>query len=157
VSDPQFIKVRYRISEQVNREGGMTAKMAGDRARRELSAEEEKARQAVRETIRKLEGLCRDRNSTMDAVYDLSTEVLDVAGLYDDRPLSESAYALCELSDRLRTQGRVDWSAVNVCTEAMKVIWGAEGPDRDQIRDVLEGLWALVDYVKVAEKEEPAA
>ncbi len=157
MSEPQFIKVRYRLTDQVGREGGMTAKMAGERAARELSAEEEKARLAVRETIRKLERLCRDRNAGMDAVYDLSTEVLDVAGLYDDRPLSESAYALCELTDRLRTKGREDWSAVNICTEAMKVIWGAEGPDREKIRNVLEGLWALVDYVKVAEKEEPTA
>lgn len=157
MSDAQFIKVRYKLTDQIAREGGMTAGLASERAARELSAEEQKARQAVRVTIGKLETLCKERNSTMDAVYDLSTEVLDVAGLYDDRPLSEAAYALCELTDRLRTNGREDWSAVNVCTEAMKVIWGAEGPERAQIKSVLEGLWALVDYIKMPEKEAPEA
>jgi hypothetical protein len=157
MSDAQFIKVRYKLTDQIAREGGMTAGLASERAARELSAEEEKARQAVRVTISKLEALCKEKSGTMDAVYDLSTEVLDVAGLYDDRPLSEAAYALCELADRLRTQGRADWSAVNVCTEAMKVIWAAEGPQRGQIKSVLEGLWALVDYIKMPEKEEPEA
>lgn len=152
MSDPQFIKVRYKLTDQISREGGMTAALASERASRELSAEEEKARQAVRVTIGKLETLCKERSSTMDAVYDLSTEILDVAGLYDDRPLSEAAYALCELTDRLRTNDRTDWSSVNICTEAMKVIWAATGPDRDQIKSVLEGLWALVDYVKMPEK-----
>jgi len=157
MSEAQFIKPRYKLTDQIGREGGMTAGMAGERARRELSAEEEKARQAVRATIARIEDLCRTRDAGMDAVYDLSTEVLDVAGLYDDRPLSESAYALCELTDRLRTTGREDWSAVKVFVEAMKGIWAAEGPARDQIKSVLEGLWALIDHVKMPEAEEPAA
>jgi hypothetical protein len=157
MSEPQFIKVRYKISDQAAREGGMTAKKASERAARELSAEEEKARQAVRVTIGKLEALCRGKSAGMDAVYDLSTEVLDVAGLYDDRPLSEAAYALCELTDRLRTKGREDWSAVNICTEAMKGIWAADGPGREKVRDVLEGLWSLVEFVKMGDREEPAA
>jgi len=157
MSEPQFIKVRYKLTDQIAREGGMTAGMATERAARELSAEEEKARQAVRVTIGKLETLCREKTASMDAVYDLSTEVLDVAGLYDDRPLSEAAYALCELADRLRTQGRTDWSSVNVCTEAMKVIWATTTPTGGQIKSVLEGLWALVDYIKMPEREEPEA
>ncbi|MFB2351234.1 hypothetical protein, partial [Priestia megaterium] len=74
MSEPQFIKVRYKLTDQIAREGGMTAGMATERAARELSAEEEKARQAVRVTIGKLETLCREKTASMDAVYDLSTE-----------------------------------------------------------------------------------
>ena len=157
MSEAQFIKVRYKLTDQIGREGGMTAGLATERAARELSAEEEKARKAVRVTIGKLETLCRERTGTMDDVYDLSTEVLDVAGLYDDRPLSEAAYALCEMSDRLRTQGRADWSSVNVCVEAMKGIWATTGPTGGKIKSVLEGLWALVEHIKMPEKEEPEA
>jgi len=148
MSDPEFFKVKYKLTDQISREGGMTMALANERAGREMKALEGKSREAVAATIDALEAMAKARTAPMDAVYDLATQVLDIAGLYDQRLLCEATYALCELTDRLRSQNRVDWKAISVHVDALKLIWAAPPRAHAGMKSLVEGLWAIVEHMK---------
>ncbi|MDD3837222.1 MAG: hypothetical protein WCY15_14265 [Phenylobacterium sp.] len=157
MSDPNLFKVTSRLSEQVDRPGGMTAQIAMQRVNHEMSAEEHRSREAVGESLTLLETLCREQTGGMDAVYDAATAVIDVAGLFDERVLCDAAYSLCELTDRLRTQDKVDWSAVAVHVEALRLIYSVDPRNAAQFRPVVDGLWKVTDKYKEPSEEAPAA
>ncbi len=145
MSEAEFIKVKYRLTDQVAKPGGMTAELANERAMRELAALGGDARKAIGATITRMEEMVKAREATVDAVYDESSTVLDIAGMFNQRILCDAAYSLCELADRLRTIGRHDWQAIGVHVSALRLIWSKDknvGPD---MKTVVDGLWALTD------------
>lgn len=145
MSDAEFIKVKYRLSEQVAKPGGMTADLATERAMRELAAQAGDARKALGASIGRLEGLCQEKTAPVDAVYDESSTVLDIAGMFNQRILCDAAYSLCELTDRLRTVGREDWQAIGVHVNALRLIWAKDKAVGPEMKTVVDGLWALTD------------
>jgi hypothetical protein len=145
---PEFIKVKYRLAEQVARPGGMTVEMAMSRAGRELGMQAEAGHKSLGETIGRLETLCKEKTDSADTVYGYSAVILDVAGLFDRRTLCEAAYSLCELTDRLRTQNRQDWASISVHVNAMRLIWGTPESEIAAMKSVVEGLWVLTDRQK---------
>lgn len=145
MSDAEFIKVKYRLSEQVAKPGGMTADLATERAMRELAAQAGDARKALGASIGRLEALCQEKSAPVDAVYDESSTVLDIAGMFNQRILCDAAYSLCELTDRLRTVGREDWQAISIHVNALRLIWAKDKAVGPEMKTVVDGLWALTD------------
>jgi len=145
LSEAEFIKVKYRLSEQVAKPGGMTADLATERAMRELAAQAGDARKALGASIGRLEALCQEKSAPVDAVYDESSTVLDIAGMFNQRILCDAAYSLCELTDRLRTVGREDWQAIGVHVNALRLIWAKDKAVGPEMKTVVDGLWALTD------------
>jgi hypothetical protein len=145
VSDPEFIKVKYRLSDQVAKPGGMTADIATQRAIRELEAQFGDARNALNATISGMELMCKDKTASLDAIYSEGSKVLDIAGLYNQRILCDASYSLCELTDRLRTMGRDDWQAISVHVNALRFIWSKDKALGPEMKNVVDGLWALTD------------
>jgi len=162
MSDAEVFKVKNRLAQHVVEPGGMTAGMANTRAARELAAQQGKSYEAIGETLETLEWLCQDKSAPMDSVYDLSTSVLDIAGLFDDKLLCRAAYSLCELADKLRTQDREDWASIKVHVDGMRLIWNTEETGREALNAMVDGLWALTERLQIiepgeAEGEQPAA
>ena len=145
MSNPEFIKVKYKLSEQVVKPGGMTADIANQRALRELEAQAGDARKALGASIGRMEAMCQEKSAPVDAVYDESSTVLDIAGLFNQRILCDAAYSLCELTDRLRTVGRHDWQAIGVHVNALRLIWAKDKAIGPEMKTVVDGLWALTD------------
>jgi CheY-like chemotaxis protein len=145
VSQPEFIKVKYRLSEQVAKPGGMTADIANQRALRELAAQAGDARKTLGATIGRMEVICQEKAVAIDAIYEESSTVLDIAGLFNQRILCDAAYSLCELSDRLRTAGRQEWDAISVHVNALRLIWSKDQAVGAEMKAVVDGLWALTD------------
>lgn len=145
MSDAEFIKVKYRLSEQVAKPGGMTAELANERAMRELAALGGDARKAIGATIGRMEEMCKAQEASVDAVYDESTTVLDIAGMFNQRLLCDAAYSLCELTDRLRTVGRHDWPSIGIHVNALRLIWSKDKAVGPEMKTVVDGLWALTD------------
>jgi len=145
LSEAEFIKVKYRLSEQVAKPGGMTADLATERAMRELAAQAGDARKALGASIGRLEALCQEKSAPVDAVYDESSTVLDIAGMFNQRILCDAAYSLCELTDRLRTVGREDWQAISIHVNALRLIWAKDKAVGPEMKTVVDGLWALTD------------
>ena len=57
MSDAQFVKVRYKLTEKVAQSGGMTAGMASERAGRELKAQREDAQRSLGTMLSGLEAM----------------------------------------------------------------------------------------------------
>ncbi len=161
MSEAEVFKVRNRLAQHVAEPGGMTAGMANSRAGRELAAQHGRSYEAIGETLETLEWLCDSRDAPMDSVYDLSTQVLDIAGLFDDKQLCRAAYSLCELADKLRTREGEDWASIKLHVNGMRLIWNTDEAGREHLDAMVEGLWALTDRLRVdsgeAEGETPAA
>jgi hypothetical protein len=145
VSEPQFIKVKYSLAEKAAKPGGMTAEMANERAMRELAALGGDARKALDASIKRLEGHCQAKTATVDTVYEESSVVLDIAGMFNQRILCDAAYSLCELADRLRTTNRHDWASIGVHVNALRLIWSKDKNVGPEMKEVVDGLWALTD------------
>lgn len=145
MSNPEFIKVKYRLSDQVAKPGGMTADIANQRALRELAAQAGDARKTLGVTIGRMEAMCLEKTASIDAIYEESSTVLDIAGLFNQRILCDAAYSLCELADRLRTANRQDWQAVSIHVNALRLIWSKDKAVGPEMKAIVDGLWALTD------------
>ena len=145
-----FLKVKKRLSEQVAKPGGMTAEMAGERAQRELGALAGGARVALGESIGRLETMASEATSSLDAVYLEASNTLDIAGIFDQKVLCDAAYSLCELTDRLRSSGRVDWQSIGVHANALRLIWSKDQMIGPEVKLIVDGLWKLTDRVPIS-------
>lgn len=159
MSGAEVFKVKNRLAAHVVEPGGMTAGMANTRAGRELAAQQGKSYQAMGETLETLEWLCESRDAPMDSVYDLSTSILDIGGLFDDKLLCRAAYSLCELADKLRTQDKTDWASIKVHVNGLRLIWNTEESGRENLTAMVDGLWSLTERLRVddLDGEQPAA
>lgn len=145
MSEAEFVKVKYRLSEQVAAPGGMTAGLASERAQRELAAHAGDAMKSLGNMIGRLETMCREKTASLDAVYEEGSTILDIAGVFDKRVLCDACYSLCELVDRQRTHNRADWASVSVHVSAMRLLWSKDGQDPASMKSVVDGLWAITD------------
>ena len=145
MSEAEFVKVKYRLTEQVARPGGMTAGMASDRAQRELAAHAGDAMKSIGAMIGRLEAMSREQNVSLDTVYGEASTILDVAGLFDKRVLCDACYSLCELVDRQRAHDRLDWASIGVHVNALRLLWTKDGQDPDSLKSVVDGLWTITD------------
>ena len=140
VSEAEFVKVKYRLTEQVARAGGMTAGLASDRAQRELAAHAGDAMKSLGGMIGRLEIMCKERVAPLDAVYEEGSTILDIAGLFNKRVLCDACYSLCELVDRQRTHNRQDWTSIAVHVNALRLLWTKDGQDPATLKSVVDGL-----------------
>jgi hypothetical protein len=145
VSDAEFVKVKYRLTDQVARPGGMTAGLASERAARELAAHAGDAMKSLGAMIGRLEVMCQEKSASLDSVYEEGSTILDIAGMFNKRTLCDAAYSLCELVDRQRTHGRQDWASIGVHANALRLLWTKDGTDPEQLKTVVDGLWAITD------------
>jgi len=145
VSEAEFVKVKYRLTEQVDRPGGMTAGIASERAQRELAAHAGDAMKSLGNMIGRLEVMTREQTAALDAVYEEASAILDIAGLFDKRVLCDACYSLCELVDRQRTHGRQDWTSISVHVSALRLLWTKDGQDPASLKSVVDGLWSITD------------
>ena len=145
MSEAEFVKVKYRLTEQVARPGGMTAGIDNERAQRELAAHAGDAMKSLGNMIGRLEAMTREQTAALDAVYEEASAILDIAGLFDKRVLCDACYSLCELVDRQRTHSRLDWTSITVHVSALRLLWTKDGQDPATLKSVVDGLWSITD------------
>lgn len=145
MSEAEFVKVKYRLTEQVARPGGMTAGIASERAQRELAAHAGDAMKSLGAMIGRLEVMCQEKTAALDEVYTEGSTILDIAGLFNKRVLCDACYSLCELVDRQRTQQKADWPSIGVHVSALRLLWTKDGTDPALLKNVVDGLWAITD------------
>ncbi len=148
MSDAEFVKVKYRLTDQVARPGGMTAGLASERAQRELAAHAGDAMKSLGAMIGRLETMCQEKSVSLDTVYEEGSTILDIAGLFNKRVLCDACYSLCELVDRQRTLNRQDWASITVHVNALRLLWTKDGVDPAQLKNVVDGLWSITDRLQ---------
>ncbi|HEY9236564.1 MULTISPECIES: hypothetical protein [Phenylobacterium] len=145
MSEAQFVRVKYRLTEQVAQPGGMTAGLASERAQRELAAYAGDAMKSLGAMISRMEAMSREQTASLDSVYEEASTILDIAGVFDKRMLCDACYSLCELVDRQRTHQRQDWVAIVVHVNALRLLWSKDGQEPDSLKSVVDGLWTITD------------
>jgi len=75
--------------------------------------------------------------ATLDALYDISNAIFGVAGTFGYDALAEAACSLCDLVHGFRTGEAVNWSAVDVHVDGIRLL--ATG-QKAGAESVLEGL-----------------
>lgn len=145
MTEAQFVKVKYRLTDQVAQPGGMTAGLASERAQRELAAHAGDAMKSLGAMIGRMETMGRERTASLDSVYEEASTILDIAGVFDKRVLCDACYSLCELVDRQRTHQRQDWQAIVVHINALRLLWSKDGEDPAALKSVVDGLWTITD------------
>jgi len=126
--------------------GGIRIADALTKAAANLEAIRAPSLEAMDGYIAELEALCaeggaRPSEAIARQIYDLSNDVIGVAGVFSLNDLSAAAFSLCELVDRFRSMGRWNQAAVLVHLSSFRLLRhpGAEG----EHADVLDGLNAL--------------
>lgn len=80
-------------------------------------------------------------NSVLDAIYDTSNATFGIAGTFGLGALAEAAFSLCDLADWFRNGEPVNWPAIDVHVDGIRLLAnlgdkaGAAGAD-----SILDGL-----------------
>lgn len=141
-----FIPWENKLAEIMSQPGGVRVGEAMDRAARNLETAKASCLAAMDEQLGELEQACAEggRHPADDIkrrIYDLSNDVVAVAGTFELGDLGKAAFFLCELVDRLRALDRWNQAAVEVHLSACRLL---RVPDAQADRSsVLDGLRKL--------------
>lgn len=137
-------KPKLQIYDVLDKPGGAGVDQVMKRAEQALENHRIQAIAALRETIAQLEAAARRADDASAArVYALSTDVLDVAGIFLP-PLCRAANSLCDLAQRMNAAGRWDWPSVNVHVSAMRLLLDRTDESDPAVQAVLRGLGSVV-------------
>ena len=78
--------------------------------------------------------------SDLQALYVLSGEVLDIAGLFGLPELGQAAFSLCELIDRLKSRKAWNWPAVQVHLHGLLILADPDKTPPEGRQSVIDGL-----------------
>lgn len=135
---------RLRLQAALGDPRGLLVDEAIDRAAAEMSTHRESAMVEVDRALARLRALAHTPlpGFDPDEIYNLSEEVVDLAGLFAPA-LCRAAQSLCDLAAKRRGKGDVDRPALSVHVESMLLL-RMMGPDDERATAVLAGLHAVV-------------
>lgn len=146
MSTAVFIPWENKLGQIMREPGGVRVGEAMDRAARNLDAAKDDCLAAMDQQLAELEVVCAEggRHPADDLkhrIYDLSNDVVAVAGTFGLAELGQAAFCLCELVDRLRVLDAWNQAAVEVHLSACRLLRTPDGAeDRSS---VIEGLKKL--------------
>ena len=139
--------VQYRpklaIYDVLSKPGGVSVAMAMKRADAALEQHRDEGVKALGAALDKLDELAAARSVDPDQFYELSTFVLDIAGIFQP-PLCRAANSLCDLVQRMKAAGRWDWPSIDVHLASMRLLSGKQDDKDPAVQTVLNGLGAVV-------------
>jgi hypothetical protein len=134
-----------RLAKVVWLPGGKSIAQALDDA--QASLEEVRAEQlgVLNAKLEELQALGKksEKNpapADVQALYTLSSEVIDIAGLFGLPELGHAAFSLCELLDRLKSRNAWNWPAVQVHLHGLLILADPDKTPPEGRQDVVEGL-----------------
>jgi hypothetical protein len=136
VTKARLIKIENRLAKVVGQPGGKTVADAV----RSAEARVESLRESnlavldvkVADLVRLATGPRREATAeALDDVYDLANQVFGLAATYGLAARAEAAYSLCDLVDGFRGGGAVNWAAIDVHIDGLRLLGGvqAEGAE----------------------------
>jgi hypothetical protein len=138
-----------RLTNMIKERGGILAKDALVAAEAGVESLREASLAALDTTIAEIErrfGRAAEgrESESFEALYLLSSRIIDVGQFVSDSGVDKAAVSLCTLADSLAEAGVWRWDAVDVHLNALKLLraMGAELP-ADQRAAMLEGLYQV--------------
>lgn len=145
---------KSRLSEMLDRPGGVSIGVALAQARANLDGLQDQARAIIGDNIATL--LAKpDPNliepMRLDLAYSASSQIIDAASPFSMDDLCTAAKGLCDLLDAAPRQGGFDWRIATVHAQAMKLLL-ALPPEEQAARTAI-----LTNLHEVLRKKLPAA
>ncbi|MBB5770373.1 hypothetical protein HNP47_000342 [Brevundimonas vesicularis] len=145
---------KSRLSEMLDRPGGVSVGVALAQARANLDGLQDQARAIIGDNIAVL--LAKpDPNliepMRLDMAYSASSQIIDAASPFSMDDLCTAAKGLCDLLDAAPRQGGFDWRIATVHAQAMKLLL-ALPPQEQAARTAI-----LTNLHEVLRKKLPAA
>ena len=145
---------KSRLSEMLDRPGGVSIGVALAQARANLDGLQDQARAIIGDNIAAL--LAKpDPNliepMRLDLAYSASSQIIDAASPFSMDDLCTAAKGLCDLLDAAPRQGGFDWRIATVHAQAMKLLL-ALPPEEQAARTAI-----LTNLHEVLRKKLPAA
>ena len=145
---------KSRLSEMLDRPGGVSVGTALAQARANLEGLQDQARAIIGDNIAVL--LAKpDPNliepMRLDLAYSASSQIIDAASPFSMDDLCTAAKGLCDLLDAAPRQGGFDWRIATVHAQAMKLLL-ALPPEEQAARTAI-----LTNLHEVLRKKLPAA
>ncbi len=145
---------KSRLSEMLDRPGGVSVGVALAQARANLDGLQDQARAIIGDNIAAL--LAKpDPNliepMRLDLAYSASSQIIDAASPFSMDDLCTAAKGLCDLLDAAPRQGGFDWRIATVHAQAMKLLL-ALPPEEQAARTAI-----LTNLHEVLRKKLPAA
>jgi hypothetical protein len=141
-----FIPWENKLATIMRQPGGVRVEEAMERAVKNLEMAKPICLEDMDRQLAELEQICGEAGRHPDdeikhRIYDVSNDVVAVAGTFGLSELGQAAFCLCEPVDRLRAIGLWNQAAVEVHLSACRLLRHAEdGLDRSS---VIEGLKKL--------------
>ena len=134
-----------RLSKVIWIPGGKTIAQALEDAQGSLDEIKVEALDVLRAKLEDIQILGRKAEkdpapADVKALYHLSSEVLDTAGLVGLPELGHAAFSLCELLDRLAARKTWNWPAVQVHLHGLLVLADPEKTPPEARQSVVDGL-----------------
>ncbi|SPU53039.1 Uncharacterised protein [Brevundimonas vesicularis] len=145
---------KSRLSEMLDRPGGVSVGVALAQARANLDGLQDQARAIIGDNIAVL--LAKPDPALiepmrLDLAYSASSQIIDAASPFSMDDLCTAAKGLCDLLDAAPRQGGFDWRIATVHAQAMKLLL-ALPPEEQAARTAI-----LTNLQEVVRKKLPAA
>ena len=134
-----------RLGKVVFTPGGKTIAQALDEAQGELDAIRLQSLDVLRVKLEQIQALGRKSEADpsvehIKGLYTMSSEVIDIAGLFGLPELGHAAFSLCELLDRLSSRNTWNWPAVQVHLHGLLILADPDKTPPEARQSVVDGL-----------------
>jgi hypothetical protein len=134
-----------RLAKVVFIPGGKTIAQALDDAQANLDEIRAESLDLLRGKLEQIQAIGRRSEkgpsvADLAALYALSGEVLDIAGLFGLPELGQAALSLCELLDRLKSRKAWNWPAVQVHLHGLLILADPDKVPPEGRQSVVDGL-----------------
>lgn len=134
-----------RLAKVIWVPGGKTIAQALDDAQANLEEIRQESLNVLRAKLEEIQALGRKTETApseeaIKGLYTLSSEVLDIAGLFGLPELGHAAFSLCELLDRLKSRKTWNWPAVQVHLHGLLVLADPDKTPPEGRQSVVDGL-----------------
>lgn len=149
---------KSRLSEMLDRPGGVSVGVALAQAKANLDALQDQARAIIADNIAVLlakpePGLIEPMR--LDLAYSASSQIIDAASPFAMDDLCTAAKGLCDLLDAAPRQGGFDWRIATVHAQAMKVLLSLPPEEQAARSAILTNLHEVLRK-KLPESDQPA-
>jgi hypothetical protein len=134
-----------RLAKTIWVPGGKSIAQALDDAQSGLDEIRNESLDVLRAKLEEIQALGRrsetnPSDADIQTLYTLSSEVLDISGLFGLPELGQAAFSLCELLDRLKARKAWNWPAVQVHLHGLLILADPDKTPPEGRQSVVEGL-----------------
>ena len=140
-----------RLAAKINQPGGQTEEEAISAATANLETLRDRTRHELDITLQQIRAIGRSLEVPPDPamvrqLYSLSNTVVGIGGIYGMSGLSNVAYSLCDIVDRMRMSRTWNAESVQIHIDSLLLMQG-DGPGKETEQQVLKALRKLLDRV----------